>query len=169
MDMAAAAGAPFSALREYAALMRRIITGPREFFRRSADTGNTAMMPVFALGVSGVLYAGASLLTYTCPQPIAALGIFFLNATGTPLLAAGIGFAIARIVFSLQLSFAYVFRIYAYASAVALLLAWTPYLLILAEFWRWWLISVGLINACGLKRWQALLVIGVTIGCMISG
>jgi len=164
----AAAREPGSFLRTYAGRMTQVIAGPRMFFR-AYDAVAGGVMPVFALALSGAFYAVASLLTYTCPQPLAALGIFFVNAAGIPLAASGIGYLLLRLIFGSRRSFGYVFGIYAYASAAALLIAWTPYVLLLAEFWRWWLTGTGLILACGLKRWQALLVVGLTIGSMIFG
>ncbi|MCF8110829.1 MAG: YIP1 family protein [Desulfobacteraceae bacterium] len=158
----------FSVLREYACLMRRIITGPRGFFREYAVSGNTNM-PIFALATSSLFYACASLLTYTCPKPAVALVIFFVNAAGITLLTSVAGYLLVRIVFKTPVTFRQVFGIYAYASAAALLVAWLPYLLLLAEVWRWWLIGVGLIIVCRLKPWQAFLVIGITVGSMVFG
>jgi len=164
----AAARESGSFLRTYAGRMAQVIASPRMFFR-AYDAAAGGIMPCFALALSGGFYAVASLLTYTCPQPLAALGIFFVNAVGIPLLSAAIGYGVIRTGLRRRLSFRHVFGIYAYAAAPALLIAWTPYVLLLAEFWRWWLTGTGLILACGLKRWQALLVVGITIGCMIFG
>lgn len=167
MSRSSASGA-LSVPGMYAGMLRRIITGPRLFFRQYRESGNT--IPAFyVLAASGTVYACASLLTYTCPQPFAALAIFFVNALGIPLLAAGIGYGLVRFIFGKSLSYGFIFGIYAYASAPPLLVAWTPYLVLAAEVWRWWLIGTGLIIVCELKRWEAFTVVGITIGCMIFG
>lgn len=168
MDLYAQAATRLSVPRLYAGSISRIITGPRKFFSEYCKSGNT-VMPVLALGISSLFYAAASLLTHTCPQPLAAVVIFFINASGMPLLAAIAGFVLSRFVLRRNIVFSKFFGIYAWAASAALLAAWIPYLLLLVEVWRWWLIGIGLIMVCGMKRWEAVMVVAFTLACMIGG
>jgi len=158
----------FSILGSYAGSMRRIITSPGNFFREYAEAGN-AVLAVFALAVSSIFYAIASLLMHTCPQPLAAVVIFFINAWGMPLLAAAAGFILSRFFLHTNVGFPKFLGIYAWAASAVLLAAWIPYLVLFTEVWRWWLIGVGLIGVCGMKRWQAVMVVAVTLALMIGG
>jgi hypothetical protein len=148
--------------------MRRIITRPGNFFREYAEAGNT-VMSVFALSVSSIFYAIASLLMHTCPQPLAAAVIFFINAWGMPLLAAVAGFMLSRFFLHTSVDFSKFLGIYAWAASAVLLAGWIPYLVLFTEVWRWWLIGVGLIGVCGIKRWQAVMVVAATLALMIGG
>jgi hypothetical protein len=121
------------------------------------------------VAASSIFYAFASLLTYNCQQTLTALLIFLANAIGSLLLSSGIGYTLLRVLLGGALSYIYIFGVYAYAWSVILLIAWIPHLLLVVEVWRWWLISTGLVIVWGMKRWESVLVVGITIGCMIFG
>lgn len=168
MELSQAHAKQFFGLRTYVARMTRIVGAPRMFFREYAESGHL-LLPVFALVLSGGFYACASLLVHACPQPMAALMIFFINAAGMPVLAAAMGYAVSRVILGCRIGFVRFFGIYAWAAAVVLPLACVPYLVLFAEVWRWWLIGAGLMIVCGLRRWQAMLVVVLTLAAMIYG
>ena len=89
-----------------------------------------------------------------------ALGLIF------PLITAGILFLIITRVFKVPGSYETAFRINAYASAVNLL-TWLPLIGVLFEFYRIYLIVVGLSCTFSIRMTRALLVILLTMAIYI--
>ncbi len=91
-------------------------------------------------------------------------GIFFINAIGMPLVAAGLGYMVMTLMMGRQVGFARFFSVYALSSGVTLLVSWVPFFLVFSEPWKWYLIASGMVGGFGFKWVQVLLIIGLSVG-----
>lgn len=149
-------------LNYYFHTLTRILSEPRKFFiENGKDIG--WKKPMGFLFFSSLLFAGASLLNAATSNPFVMGPIFFINAVGMALFAAGIGYAATTMMFGKMASFPAFFGIYALSSGVTLLAAWAPFFLVFTEPWKWWLIGMGMTQSLGFKWWQALIVILTSI------
>lgn len=152
----------FSA-RFYFQTLTRLLGEPRGFLG-SYLPGAGWKQPLGFLIVSAFFFTGASVMGTTHPQLAVMAGIFFINAVGMPLIAAGLGYMVMTLVMGRQVGFARFFSVYALSSGVTLLVAWVPFFLVFSEPWKWWLIATGMVRGFGFKRTQALLIIGFSLG-----
>ena len=100
------------------------------------------------------------------PNPVMMGGIFFINAVGMTVVAAGVGYLVMTVIMGTKVTFGRFFSIYALASGVTLLASWIPFFIWLTEPWKWWLIGTGLVKKCGFKLPQVLIIIGLSVGVM---
>ena len=135
---------------------------PRRFFGDlPGDLG--IYKPLGVLLVSSLVFVGASLISLMPSRPIVVGSILLVNAVGMALIGAVVGFGTATFVIGRRVAFSRFFGIYALSSGVTLLAAWVPFFLWLTEPWRWWLIGTGMMNACGFRLSQTLLIIGLSV------
>ena len=66
-----------------------------------------------------------------------------------------------------RVMFAQFFSVQAFAVSATLLAAWIPLLIWITEPWKWYLIGVGLVKACGFRWYHAVMNIGITIFVMV--
>jgi hypothetical protein len=107
-----------------------------------------------------LFFTGAS-LTHIQAQHFLMASILFVNAAAMPLIAAGVGFMITTMIFRRRSGFERFFAVYAFSAGVTLLVAWIPLFLWFSEPWKWVLTGIGLVKGCGLRWFQALVVIGL--------
>ena len=124
--------------------------------------------PLGMLVVSSLLFAGACVIAQPGPQPVYLGLIYFANAVGMTLIAAGAGLADHHPDGGAGRSPSGGFvTIYALAAGITLLASWVPGLVLLTEAWKWWLIGTGMTRGLGLPRRQALTVVAISIALII--
>ena len=152
--------------RFYFQVITKLLGAPRKFFDElPVDIGLKRSLGV--LLVSSVIFSGASLVSRMPPKPMLWGGVFFINALGMAVIAAGIGFMVMIMIMGKRVTFTRFFSLYALSAGVTLLASWVPYFLWITEPWKWWLIGTGMTRGFGFRRTQAGLIIGVSIGCMV--
>jgi hypothetical protein len=142
-----------------------LLSSPRHFFANLPVKVGYARSLGFLL-VSSLFFTGAS-LTHIQGQRFLMASILFVNAVAMPLIAAGVGFMITTMTFSKRSGFERFFAVYAFSAGVTLLVAWIPLFLWISEPWKWLLTGIGLVKGCGLRWFQALVVIGFSILVLI--
>ncbi|MCJ7593191.1 MAG: YIP1 family protein [Desulfobacterales bacterium] len=149
----------------YVRSLTRILGSPRRFFEELPETVGLQRSMGFLL-VSALFFTGASL---TCVRegPVLMAGILFLNAVGMTIIAAATGFAVVTLTLGRRIGFERLFAVYAFATGVTLLASWIPLFFWLTEPWKWLLIGIGMVNGCGLRRGQALLVIALSVAILV--
>lgn len=155
-------------LRFYFSTLTKSLSGPRQFFSRlPQDMG--LRNPFVYLLISGIFFSAASVLTVPARNPLLNSGLYLINAIGMTCIAAGLGWVM---IFVLKggrpIAFRRIFSIYAISSGTTLLAAWIPFFFIITEPWKWWLIGTGMTKSCRLSIFQAVLVIGLSIGFMVG-
>jgi hypothetical protein len=142
-----------------------LLSSPRRFFANLPVKVGYPRSLGFLL-VSSLFFTGAS-LTHIQGQRFLMASILFVNAAVMPLIAAGVGFMITTMTFRRCDGFERFFAVYAFSAGVTLLVAWIPLFLWISEPWKWLLTGIGLVKGCGLRWFQALLVIGFSILVLI--
>ena len=150
----------------YFKALAKVLGEPGTFFRElPVDSGFNQSFGFLLM--SSVFFAGASLLTRQFTQPLLTGCIFFINAIGMTMVAAGLGYMLMSMFFGKKVKFSRLFAVYAYASGVTLLASWIPLFVWLTEPWKWVLIGMGLTKSCGLRWNQTIVLIGGAIGIMV--
>ena len=146
--------------------LARVLGAPGAFFREWAeDIGFQKSMGFLA--VSAAFFSAASLTTREFASPGMVFGIFFINAVGMTVIAAGIGYLVMTMFWGRKVTFRRFFSVYAFASGVTLLASWIPLFVFITEPWKWLMIGMGLTNGCGLKLQQAILIIAASIAMIV--
>ena len=152
-------------LKFYFLALTKLLGEPLKFFSEiPQDMGSRR--PLGFLCVSSLIFAGGSLMSTQPPNPMVMGGIFFINAVGMAVIAAGVGYMVMTVIVGRKVTFGRFFSIYALASGVTLLASWIPFFIWLTEPWKWWLIGTGMVKNCGFKVPQVLVIIGVSVGVM---
>jgi hypothetical protein len=159
------AGTAFS-LRFYLTTLTRLSVNPRAVLAELQPEAGWSR-PLGMLLVSSLLFAGACVIAQPGPQPVYLGPIYFANAVGMTLIAAGAGWLIITLMRGREIAFRRVFTIYALAAGITLLASWVPGLVLLTEAWKWWLIGTGMTRGLGLPRHQALTVVAISIALII--
>ena len=150
-------------LRFYFQTLTRLLGEPRLFFGTCLPQAGWKQ-PLGFLIVSSLFFASASIMGSTHPKLAIMAGIFFINAVGMPLVAAGLGYMVMTLMMGRRVGFARFFSIYALSSGVTLLVSWVPFFIPFTEPWKWWLIATGMVGGFGFKWAQVLLIIGLSVG-----
>jgi len=146
----------------YCQSLAKALGTPVTFFRDLPEDTGVAQSLGFLL-VSSVFFAAASLTTRDFEAPWISGGIFFINAVGMTIIAAGLGYIIMTMFWGRKVTFRRFFSVYAFASGVALLASWIPLFIFITEPWKWLMIGVGLTKTCGLKWMYSVFVIVISI------
>ncbi len=150
----------------YFSSVNRLLTKPRDFFKEMPADGDFNR-PLGVLLVSSLLFAFAGLSYGSASNPLLMGAVYFANAVGMTIIAAGLGYMTMVMLIGKKTGFRGFFRIYAMASGVTLLAAWVPFFLMITEPWKWWLIGIGMTRSLNFSVKQALGVIVISIGVMI--
>jgi len=146
--------------------LSKILGEPRSFFSElPVDLG--FLKPLGFLIVSSVFFTVASLISGMPANPFFAGGIFFINAVGMVLIASGLGYLVMVMFFGRSVTFKRFFSIYAFSSGITLLAAWIPFFIWITEPWKWWLIAIGMTRSFGFRKWQIIMIIGLSLCIMI--
>lgn len=146
--------------------LAKVLGTPGAFFEESKkDIG--FQQSVGFLVVSSAFFAVASLTTRDFVVPWISSSIFFVNAVGMTLIAAGLGFITMTMFWGRKVTFRRFFSVYAFASGVTLLASWIPLFVFITEPWKWLMIGIGLTKNCELKWLQSILIIVVSIAMIV--
>jgi len=146
--------------------LAKVLGTPVAFFQELSEETGFKQSAGF-LAVSSVFFALASLTTRDFEIPWISSGIFFINAIGMTVIAAGLGYIILAMFWGRKVTFRRFFGVYAFSSGVTLLAAWIPLFVFITEPWKWLMIGIGLTKTCGLKLRHSVLIILASIGVII--
>ncbi len=151
-------------LREYFGALAAMVKRPSGFF------GNIPKNPGYRRSIaflilSSIFFAVAGLVANRSQQ----LGItlvLWVNAVGMPAISAVLCFMALTMIKRKRQPFALVFAVFAYASGTTMLASWIPGILFATEFWKWYLVGLGLVKVFELKWTGALLIVGITLASL---
>lgn len=154
----------------YADALVRLLIEPGAFFTDTERPDEVRPALVF-LSAGGVFNAAAGLLTGSyAPAVMAQTGaILFINAVGTALTGAVIGYGVLALAGARGVPFNRVLWIYAFSSGMVLLVSWLPFSVWFTEPWRWWLLYTGFKNRCGISWKRAMGVVVVSLALHAAG
>ncbi|MBW2119324.1 MAG: hypothetical protein JRH09_15575 [Deltaproteobacteria bacterium] len=141
--------------------LTRILGSPKQFFGELPEEMGFRN-PFGFLVISSLFFTGAS-LTCIYESRILMAGILFINAIAMPFVTAGTAFLIMTMTMIKRVSFTRLFAVFAFASGVTMLASWIPLFVWITESWKWLLIAMGMVKACGLRWVQAILIVGCSI------
>jgi hypothetical protein len=159
------AGSNFS-IGFYFRSLAKVLGTPGAFFTESQQSVGLQQSAGF-LVVSSAFFALASLTTREFDAPWLSSSIFFVNAVGMTLIAAGFGYMTLTMFWGRKVTFRKFFSVYAFASGVTLLASWIPLFVFITEPWKWIMIGIGLNKACELKWLQSIMIIVLSIGMIV--
>lgn len=149
----------------YFRMLTRILSSPARFYKELKGTGS--IKPAFScLVVSSVFFAGAT-MTQPHENALAMAGVGFANAIFMCFMTAFVGYGVMIMTLGRRVTFAQFFSVQAFAVSVTLLAAWIPLFIWITEPWKWCLIGVGLVKACGFRWYHAVMNISITIFVMV--
>jgi len=149
----------------YFQALTRILSSPGRFFAELAEF--PSIRPALGcLLVSSLFFTCAS-LTQPHERPLTMAFILFLNAVFMCFVSAGLGYGVMAMTMGKRVTFSKFFSVYAFATGVTLMAAWIPLFVWITEPWKWILITVGLIKGCGLRWFQAIMVMGISIVVLV--
>lgn len=146
----------------YLKAIKRLVLNPAGFFRGIPEDEGMKR-PLWFLLTSSIIMAAAS-LTQPHERPLLAAVAMFVNAMGMPYIFSAIGFSVATALMRKPIRYSRFFAVYAYASGLFVLVAWLPAFMWFGEITKWIFIGIGLVNGIGLKRIQAAVLVGASIG-----
>ena len=150
--------APDDFLQTLFSVSKAVLLSPGLFFHGMKRTGGLRNPTIYL--ASCVLVHALIVGLLVKDERLLALNLLF--GMVLPFVTAGILFYILTNLFKASGTYEAAFRVNAYASAVALL-SWMPVIGVLLEFYRLYLICVGLSAAFGIKIPRALLAVLLTI------
>lgn len=156
---------PRLTLKAYVQGLAQLLTAPGDFFAGPRASSGFGYAFGFLLA-SSVFHTLAS-LTQVRNDLASSAGILLVNALGMPLVTAAISYGLARALPGPSPAFKRLFSLYAFASALTLLVSWIPLFLWLTEPWKWILVAMGLVHGCRFKRGQAVVLIGLSIPVVV--
>ncbi len=153
-------------LQFYFDTLTQLLKEPRKFFSGlSPEIGWKT--PGCFLSASSIIYAIASAMNGTYPNPFFMGVIFFINAVGMVLITAFLGYTVMMVTIGKRLTFISFFAIYAFASGVTLIASWMSFFLIITEPWKFWIIGTGLVKFGKFTVKEAILIILLSVGLII--
>ena len=153
---------PRDFLTSFRVIAAGVLLSPRAFFQEMRRKGGMMAPFLFMLAclvihtlIVGLLHKDMALIGRNL-----ALGLTF------PFITAGLSFVLLTRLFQARGSFEAAFRVNAYAAAINLL-SWFPMVGVLLEFYRLYVITIGLTTTFETKLWKALLALVLIVGLYI--
>ena len=140
-----------------------IMGHPRKFFNRLPQSSGMTQALGFLI-LSALFFSTAGQLHTNLQNFLVVGGIRMFNAVGMVFILAGLGYVVMTLSIGKKVGFVRLFGIYALCSGVTLLVSWVPYLALLTEPWKWYLIGIGMTRGCGLMLKEALLIMAISLG-----
>jgi len=150
--------APDNFLSSFFRTAKAVLLVPGLFYERMKTNGGLRNPFVFL--ISCVLVHTLIVSLFARNQAIIAFHV--INEFLFPFAAAGILFFIVTRLFKASGTYEVAFRVNAYAAATALF-SWIPLIGLFVQFYRFYLIAVGLSRAFSIRGSQALLAIVITV------
>lgn len=139
-----------------------VLMAPRAFFQEMRRTGG--ILPPFLFLLTCLLIH--TLIVGLLHKDVALLGRNLALGLTTPFITAGLSHILLTRLFQARGTFEAAFRVNAYAAAVNLL-SWFPVVGVLLEFYRLYVITIGLSATFETKPWKALVVLVLIVGFYI--
>jgi hypothetical protein len=153
--------------RDFLTSFREIAVGvlmsPRAFFQTMRRTGG--IFPPFLFLLVCLLIH--TLIVGLLHKDIPLLGRNLALGLTTPFITAGLTYLLLTRLFQARGTFEAAFRVNAYAAAINLL-SWFPVVGVLLEFYRIYVVTVGLSATFEIKPWKALVVLVLIVGLYIA-
>ena len=153
--------------RDFLTSFREIAVGalmsPRAFFQQMRRTGG--IFPPFLFLLVCLLIH--TLIVGLLHKDMALLGRNLLLGLTTPFITAGLSYVLLTRLFQARGTFETAFRVNAYAAAVNLL-SWFPVVGVLLEFYRLYVITIGLSATFETKPWKALVTLVLIVGLYMA-
>jgi hypothetical protein len=146
--------------------MTEMIRAPRQFFSRLEDTQENYRNSLKYLAYASLFYTMVS-MTYFYSHKLAMAGILMINCLLLPALLAALNMLVLTLFFGRRVALRRLVSIYAFASGTVMPLSWVPAMQVITEPIRALLVMFGLTKACGLRWWQAVLALLVTLGLFL--
>lgn len=150
--------APDDFLSSFFRTVKAVLLVPGFFYERMKTNGGLRNPFVFL--ISCVLIHALIVGLFTRNQ--ATIAFHVINEFLFPFAAAGILFFIITRLFKASGTYEAVFRINAYAAATALF-SWIPLIGLFVQFYRFYLITIGLSRAFSIRGSQAVIAIVITV------
>jgi len=145
----------------YIQTLTGILGSPRRFFGELPEEVGFRN-PFGFLLISSLFFTGAS-LTCIYDRHVLMAGILLINAMAMPFVTAATAFLIMTMTMIKRVSFTRLFAVFAFSAGVTMLASWIPLFVWITEPWKWLLIAMGMVKACGLRWMQAILIVGCSI------
>lgn len=143
--------------------LTEIIRAPRQFYAELEDTPQNYRNALRFLAYAALFHSIVS-VTYFFDHKLAMVGILFINAMVLPGLLAALAMLIMAMFMGCRVPFKRIFTIYAFASGAVMPVSWIPALQVFTEPIRALLVGIGLVKCCGLRWWQAVLALLISVG-----
>ena len=140
-----------------------VLMSPRAFFQTMRRTGGILPPFIFLL----VCLLIHTLIVGLLHKDMALLGRNLALGLTTPFITAGLTYLLLTRLFQARGTFEAAFRVNAYAAAINLL-SWFPVVGVLLEFYRLYVITVGLSATFEVKPWKAFAVLVVIVGLYMA-
>lgn len=148
--------------RRFFTTMTEIVRAPRIFFAGLEDTPQNYRNAWRYLALAALFHTMVS-VTYFFNHKLAMAGILMINAMALPALLAFLCLLVMNMFLGAGTTFKRVFTIVAFASGTVMPVSWIPALQVFTEPIRALLVCVGLTKACGLRPWQSVFVVVLTV------
>jgi hypothetical protein len=153
--------------RDFLTSFREIAVGvlmsPRAFFQTMRRTGG--IFPPFLFLLACLLIH--TLIVGLLHKDMPLLGRNLTLGLTTPFVTAGLAYLLLTRLFRARGTFEAAFRVNAYAAAINLL-SWFPVVGVLLEFYRLYVITVGLSAAFDVKPWKAFVALVLIVGLYMA-
>jgi hypothetical protein len=149
----------------YFQALTRILSSPGRFFAELPEF--PSIRPALGSLLASSLFFACASLTQPHERPLMMAAILLLNAVFMCFMSAGLGYGVMVMTMGKGVTFRKFFSVYAFATGITLLAAWIPLFVWITEPWKWLLIAVGLIKGCGLRWFQAVMIMGISIVVLV--
>lgn len=150
----------------YFQTISRLMSRPGGFF--DGIRGESMIYSVKYLFVSILIFIMAS-MTLIQKNHLSAAGILLINAVLMPFITSTVSLLIIKVIGKKHIPFTNIFSVNAFASGTTILISWIPLFLWISEPWKWTLIVIGYVRACGLDYRRAIATMIITIILIVLG
>jgi hypothetical protein len=154
---------PHNFMTSFRTVAAGVLLSPRAFFLEMRRTGG--ILPPFLFLLACLMVH--SLIVGLLHKDMALIGRNLALGLTFPFITAGLSYVLLTRLFQARGTFEAAFRVNAYAAAINLL-SWFPMVGVLLEFYRLYVITVGLSTTFETKPWKALVALVLIVGLYIA-